>query len=68
MDLHPLAIRNNRSGACGMRAGDHVRHALTGLTGIADEFLPDGDALVRWDDGSIGQPRWNLLQPIKDDA
>lgn len=59
---HPLAEPDNRSGACGMKAGDWVRY-IDGRTGIVDEFLPDGDAYVRWDSGGYATVKWNRLQP-----
>lgn len=58
--MHPLAIRGNQSGANGMCAGDRVRH-IDGRTGIADEFLHDGDALITWDDGTFGEVKWKNL-------
>jgi hypothetical protein len=40
--MHPFAIAG-RNGACGMNAGDRVRCTIDGKTGVADEFLSDGD-------------------------
>ena len=34
----------------GMKASDRVRHTVDGRTGVADEFLHDGDAFMTWDD------------------
>lgn len=62
MTVHPLAIIDHANGANGMRAGDRVRYILDGRTGVADEFLSDGDALITWDDGSHGIVKWNWLE------
>lgn len=61
--MHPSAFPNNRSGAWMMRAGDRVVYQIDGRHGIADEFLPDGDAFVSFDDGSYGTVKWNHLAP-----
>jgi hypothetical protein len=58
---HPLALTDHPNGANGMKAGDHVRYTIDGRTGVADEFLPDGDAFITWDDGSYGTVHWNHL-------
>jgi hypothetical protein len=62
--MHPFAIAG-RNGACGMNAGDRVRCTIDGKTGVADEFLSDGDTFVTWDDGSFGTVKWKNLQPVK---
>lgn len=54
--MHPLAFIKE-SGALGMKAGDRFVHA-DGRRGVLDEFLPDGDAFVTWDDGSFGIIKW----------
>lgn len=62
---HPLSLMNpyaSGSGAYDMRAGDRIRLKSDGRTGIADEFLHDGDALISFDDGTFGTVRWNDLQ------
>lgn len=62
--MHPLcAFPNNQTGALGMNSGDRIRCASTGKTGIVDEFLPDGEALVSWDDGSFSTPKWSQIEP-----
>lgn len=60
---HPLAAPS-RSGAFDMRAGDRVRSAIDGRTGIADEFFPDGDTFVSWDDGTFGTVKWCHLEKV----
>jgi len=61
--MHPLAIADHSNGALGMKAGDRVLYTIDGRTGVADEFLHDGDALVTWDDGTYGTVHWNHLVP-----
>ena len=60
---HPLALTGHRNGANGMSAGDHVRYCIDGRTGIADEFLSNGDTFVTWDDGTHDIVKWNYLEP-----
>lgn len=60
---HPLAIPSHKSGANGMKNGDHVKHDPDGRTGRADEFLSDGDCLITWGDGTYGCVKWNNLSP-----
>jgi hypothetical protein len=48
-----------------MSAGDRVRYTINGRTGVADEFLSDGDAFVTWDDGIYGTVKWHHLRPEK---
>jgi len=60
--MHPFAQTDKRNGANGMKAGDHVRYLIDGRTGIADEFLHDGDCFITWDDGSFGTVKWNHLE------
>ncbi len=59
--MHPLATPNNRTGACGLRAGDRVICSLDNRHGTADEFLHDGEALVSFDDGTYGEIKWRFL-------
>lgn len=59
--MHPLAQTERRNGACGMKAGDRIRYTIDGRTGVADEFLHDGDAFVTWDDGTFDTVKWNHL-------
>lgn len=61
---HPLAFHDRMSGANGMRNGDRVRYKIDGRTGVADEFLHDGDAFVTWDDGTFGTVRWHHLEAL----
>ncbi len=63
MKIHPFAFENNKSGACGMKAGDRIVYVIDGRHGVADEFLQDGDAFVTWDDGTFGTVKWNNLYP-----
>lgn len=60
---HPLTFPDNRSGACGMMAGDRVTYTIDGRCGVADEFLHDGDAFVSFDDGTCETVKWNWLEP-----
>ena len=60
--MHPFAQPDKRNGALGMKAGDRVRYRLDGRTGVADEFLHDGDAFITWDDGTYGTVHWNHLE------
>jgi hypothetical protein len=61
--MHPLAQTEHKNGANGMKAGDRVCYTIDGRTGIADEFLHDGDAFVTWDDGTFGTVKWYHLEP-----
>lgn len=61
--MHPFAFKDNRSGACGMKAGDRVTYSIDGRSGVADEFLHDGDAFVSFDDGKFETVKWNHLVP-----
>ena len=63
--MHPFAFPGNRSGAFDMRSGDRVVHEPDGRTGVADEFLHDGDALMTWDDGTFGTVKWNNLRKVE---
>lgn len=70
--MHPFAFTDPdfRSGGTNkngqqMQNGDRVRCMLTGKTGVADEFLSDGDTFVSWDDGTFGTVKWHHLEPIK---
>lgn len=65
---HPLAIPGGKSGAFGMTEGDRVVFVCPGAkdhgrSGVADEFLSDGEAFVTWDDGTYGTVKWNYLRP-----
>lgn len=64
--MHPLTspVAHN-SGVYNMRAGDHVIYAIDGRTGIVDEFLSDGEALMTWDDGTYGIVNWYHLAPAR---
>ncbi len=67
--MHPMALTDHKNGGTNrngqsMTAGDKVRCMFTGKTGIANEFLQDGDTYVTWDDGTFGQPKWYNLEPI----
>ncbi len=46
-----------------MSAG-RVIYKLDGRTGVADEFLQDGDTYVTWDDGTFGTVKWNYLEKL----
>lgn len=50
------------SGAMGMLSGDRVV-LPDGRTGIADEFLQDGDAYVTLDDGRHVTANWSQMRP-----
>lgn len=60
---HPFAFWPNKSGACGMSAGDRIIYTIDGRHGRCDEFLPDGDAFVAFDDGNFATVKWNHLRP-----
>jgi hypothetical protein len=65
--MHPLAFPGNRSGGNSggpneVHAGDHVCYDIDGRTGILDECLHDGDALVTWDGGTYGTVKWYHLR------
>lgn len=45
-----------------MRVGDRVVYQIDGRHGVAEEFLQDGDACVRFDDGTSGTVKWRLLE------
>jgi hypothetical protein len=61
--MHPLALTDHRNGANGMVAGDRVRYQIDRRTGVADEFLSDGDTFVTWDNGTHDTVKWNHLEP-----
>jgi hypothetical protein len=68
--MHPLARPGNKSGGNSggpyeVRAGDKVYYDIDGRTGVLDECLQDGDALITWDDGTFGKVKWNHLSPIR---
>lgn len=63
--MHPLALTDKPTSARGMTAGDPVRYTIDGRTGVADEFLHDGDCFVTWDDGTFGCVKWNHLEPVE---
>lgn len=46
-----------------MKAGDRVTYSIDGRSGVADEFLHDGDAFVSFDDGKFETVKWNHLVP-----
>lgn len=59
--MHPLAFRDNKSGAYDMTAGDRIVYTIDGRHGIADEFLSDGDTFVTFDDGRCETVKCNHL-------
>jgi hypothetical protein len=61
--LHPLALPGNISGAAGMKAGERFTDSLSGADGTADEFLPEGIALVTFDNGLHGELKWAQMVP-----
>ena len=67
--MHPFALESRHKSGCDcgasgkLSAGDRFVYAIDMRTGIADEFLHDGDAFVTWDDGSFGTIRWNWMYP-----
>ena len=63
INLHPLAIPNNRSDAFCLRAGDRFVYDIDGRHGTADQFLHDGDAFVTFDDGTWEIIKWNHMSP-----
>lgn len=60
--FHHFAWPGNKSGACGMKAGDRIIYAIDGRHGRCDEFLSDGDAFVVFDEGSYETVKWNHLE------
>lgn len=63
--MHPLAIKND-NGANGMKSGDRIIYIIDGRTGVADEFLHDGDAFVTFDDGQCETVKWHHLRKCDD--
>lgn len=65
--VHPLAFPNKSGGNSGawneVHSGDRIIYLIGGRTGVLDECLQDGDALVTWDDGSHGTVKWCQLAP-----
>lgn len=65
--MHPLAMKTESAGNSGawneVHAGDHVICLNSGKTGILDECLHDGGALVTWDDGTFAETKWCHLAP-----
>lgn len=61
---HPLASPHNKSGALGMNAGDRVAYCVDDRLGYADEFTPDGDAYVSFDDGEMATVKWRSLHKV----
>ena len=48
-----------------MREGDLIYHVPSGLVGILDEALHDGDAFVTWNDGAFETVKWHQLIKIE---
>jgi len=61
--MHPLALPFGKSGAMGMKSGDRIIYTINGKHGVADEFLPDGEAFVTFDDNTYDTVKWNHLIP-----
>jgi hypothetical protein len=61
--IHPLARPGNKSGAFQLNSGDRFVYDIDGRRGVADEFLQDGEAFVRFDDGTIDTIKWNHMSP-----
>ena len=66
---HPFAFPNGKNGGTNkhgqrMIAGDRVRNPFNGKTGVADEFLQDGDTYITNDDGTFDTVKWYHLEPI----
>lgn len=57
---HPLAITPGKSGFYGITSGDRI--VVDGRLGWLDEALPDGDALITFDDGEHAIVRWNQVK------
>jgi len=62
---HPLSMPGARTGAMGMQSGDRIV-GPGGKTGRADEFLPDGEVFVSWDDGTYATLKWGQITPSPD--
>ncbi len=60
--MHPLAFVGRRSGANGMKNGDRIIDYTDGRHGVVDEFLPDGNALISYDDGEYSTVKWRRLR------
>jgi len=64
---HPFSVKGQSGCDCGavgkLAEGDRFIYAINLRTGVADEFLHDGDAFVTWDDGTYGTIKWNWMYP-----
>lgn len=60
---HPLALKNPKGGANGMRNGDIVAFAMNGKPVRMDEALSDGDALCTMLNGEHAILKWGNLRP-----
>ncbi len=66
MTMHPFAFKGNKSGACGIKAGDRVIYTLDGRHGVLDEATHDGDAYVTFDGEEYAVVKWNhLIKEVK---
>jgi len=59
---HPLAFKNPKGGANGMKNGDIVAY-MNGRPVRMDEALSDGDALCTLANGEHSILKWNNLRP-----
>jgi hypothetical protein len=55
-------MAGHRNGARGIKAGDRIVYSIDGRHGVTDEFLPDGEAFITFDDGTFGEVKWNHLK------
>lgn len=55
--------RHFEGGANGMKPGDRVIYEIDGRVGTAKEFLQDGDATVKFDNGLRDTVKWRHLRP-----
>lgn len=65
---HPFAFTDHKNGGTNkhgqrMEAGCKVKNPFNGKTGIADEFLQDGDTYITYDDGTFDCVKWHHLEP-----
>lgn len=59
---HPLTmLPAGTTGVGGLMSGDRIIYTIDHRHGWADEFLPDGETLVTFDDGEHTTVNWRWL-------
>lgn len=66
--MHPLAFNSRPSGGNSggwneVHSGDRIISLIDGRTGILDECLHSGEALITWDDGTFGEVKYHHIAP-----